>query len=88
MSNGVVVGQIEGYDVLYIKEKDMVFCKNTTMPYKVMKKLVTSPELRYPLKSDLVYVREGFIIRLGCLTTDQAECKEIIKKIDNINKQK
>lgn len=81
-----VVGNIEGYDVVYVDDRDTLFCKNTTMPYQVMKRLVQSSIDRQPLKADLVYHRDGFLITLGCLTTTMEHCNEIIKIVTQINK--
>ena len=83
--NEFIVGNIEGYDVIYILEKDILFCKNTTMPYKVMKSaLLDDPLDRLELKKDLVMTKEGEIIRLACLTTNIKNCIEINKQIKKI----
>lgn len=80
-----IVGKIEGYNVVYVPEKDILFCKNTTMPYKVMKgALIDSQIDRMVLKSDLIMTADQGIIRLGCLTTNIENIEEIninIKKI-------
>ena len=79
------VGRIEGHDVIYVPERDILFCKNTTMPYKVMKAaLLDDPTDRLELKKDLTMTRDGEIIRLACLTTNIENCIEINKKIKKI----
>jgi len=76
-----IVGKIEGYDVIYLPEKDMLFCKNTTMPYKVMKAaLIDDPLDRLNLKKGLTMTKDGSIIHLACLTTNIENCIEINKK--------
>lgn len=36
MCDRYVVGEIQGYDVIYIPEKDIVFCKNTAIKLSVL----------------------------------------------------
>ncbi len=80
-----IVGKIEGYDVIYIPEKDILFCKNTTMPYKVMKAaLLDSPIDRMELKKDLTMTVSEGIVQLACLTTNIENVKEINKNIKKI----
>lgn len=42
MCDRYVVGEIQGYDVIYIPEKDIVFCKNTAIKLSVLDKAVKS----------------------------------------------
>ena len=80
-----IVGKIEGYDVIYIPEKDLLFCKNTTMPYKVMKAaLIDDPLDRLHLKEGLTMTKDGSVIHMACLTTNIENCIEINKKIKKI----
>lgn len=84
--NTTVVGQIEEYDVLYVIEKDLIFCKNTAIPFEKIKSLIKSSIDRESLKSDLVYTRRGSTITLGCLITDIGNCHQIIKTVNNIKR--
>lgn len=34
-----IVGEVEGYPVIYIEEKDTIFCKNTAVKYSLLKRL-------------------------------------------------
>ena len=78
----IVVGEIEGYDVLYIPERDIVFCKNTTIPYKVLKRILFEDTVdRVELKKDLMFYSNKNNISLGCLTTTLENCKLINKNI-------
>jgi hypothetical protein len=83
--NQEIVGKIEGYDVIYLPEKDLVFCKNTTMPYEAMKvSLFDNPLDRLKLKKDLTMTKDGCIVHMACLTTNIENCIEINKKIKKI----
>jgi hypothetical protein len=80
-----IVGKIEGYDVIYLPEKDILFCKNTTMPYKVMKAaLLDCPVDRLELKEKLTMTVSEGIVQLACLTTNIENVKEINKNITKI----
>ncbi len=79
-----IVGKIEEYDVIYIAEKDIVFCKNTVIPYQIVKDAFSKSLSRQQLKEDLYYTNDGFIITLGCLSTTTKEFKKFIKNIEKI----
>ena len=82
----IVVGEIEGYDVLYIPERDIVFCKNTTIPYKVLKRILFEDTVdRVELKKDLMFYSNKNSISFGCLTTTLENCKLINKNIKIIS---
>lgn len=82
-----IVGKIEGHDVIYVPEKDILFCKNTTMPYQVMKAaLLDNPIDRMELKKDLTMTVNEGIVQLACLTTNIENVKEINKNIKQIKK--
>jgi hypothetical protein len=83
----IVVGKIEEYDVLYIPEKDVLFCKNTTVSYDLLKAALIDRKFdRTQLKADLVLSVDSEIVTLGCLNTNLENCESIyqtIKKIKN-----
>lgn len=82
------VGIIEGYDVLYIMKKELIFCKNTTIPYDYMRKaLFISKVDRTQLKHDLELIKDGNLISLGCLDTTMENCEEIYENIKKIRKK-
>lgn len=84
-----IVGSIEGNDVVYIPEKDILFCKNTTIPYKQMKYvLFEQHKERVVLKKDLMFSLSENIVTLGCLTTTLENCENINKKIKKIKNGK
>lgn len=41
------VGNIQGYDVIYIPEKRILFCKNTAVSYNLLKEAVYGDMDRY-----------------------------------------
>lgn len=67
----VVVGEIQGYPVQYVPEKDMVFCKNTVCKVKDIERLVyKSPmEREYLAEKDLSIVKLEKTVQFGCLST-------------------
>ncbi len=82
----IVVGEIQGYDVLYIPERDCLFCKNTVLPVSIAKEALKSSLDRYEVPDkNLVILLSNFTIDLGCLSTTRENCRNIIK---NINKLK
>lgn len=79
-----IVGEIEGYPVYYIPDKDIIFCKNTAVKYSLLKKLYDSPLTMERIEEkSLDITKEEFFIKFGCLTTDKQNCQQIIKKIKN-----
>ena len=84
-----IVGSIEGYDVIYIPEKDVIFCKNTTIPYKQMRYILFEQRTdRVQLKKDLMFYLDKNIVTLGCLTTTLENCEYINKNIKKIKNGK
>jgi hypothetical protein len=82
-----IVGKIDGYDVIYIPDKDMLFCKNTTMPYLTMRKaLIDNPIDRMKLKNGLMMQNSNEIVKLACLTTTIENCRQINLNIKKIRK--
>ena len=82
--NKHIIGSIEGHNVIYIEEKDIVFCKNTAMSYATLKRVFKNALTRQQLKEDLYYTTDGFNITLGCLSTNKREYQEFIKNIEKI----
>lgn len=82
-----IVGKIENYDVIYLPEKDLVFCKNTTMPYLVMRKALIIDKIdRQELKEGLIMSINKEIVRLACLTTTLENIQQINTNIQKIKK--
>lgn len=78
----VVVGNIQGYDVIYIPEKDILFCKNTAVPHNLLKEAVYGGLERYTIpQKNLVIRKNNGIIEFGCLITTTENAKEILANI-------
>lgn len=80
-----IVGTIEGYDVVYVPEKDVVFCKNTSVKYPIMEKIIRSSMCRERVEEkNLTVIKNEHWVTLGCLNTTLDNCKAIMKTINNI----
>ncbi len=79
-----VVGNIDGNDVIYNTEDETVFCKNTELPYKLLRKVFDSSLNRVKIKDDLYYIDHGFNMSIGCLKLDKNKYKEMINNIEKI----
>lgn len=81
----IIVGKIQEFDVIYIPERDCVFCKNTAIPVSVMKDALKSPMDRYEIPNkNLTILLSNDTITLGCLSTTRDNCKNISRKINQI----
>ena len=67
-----IVGEVEGYPVIYIEEKDTIFCKNTAVKYSLLKKSGVS--IPFSEVVEICFCGDCF---LSCPLHD------IIKKISN-----
>ena len=76
-----VVGSIDGYDVIYVEGKNMIFCKNTILPFPLIKRII-----RGGLCRETIEEKNLTITQLGCLTTTRENCEAIIKEVNKINK--
>lgn len=80
---GDIVGNIDGNSVIYVREKDVLFCKNTTIPFPVISRIIFKSKLdinRIPEK-DLTITKQGVWINMGCLKTTIENCKSIEKEV-------
>ena len=85
--NKEIVGKIQGHDVIYVPEKDLVFCKNSTIPYPHLKKVLFDKEIDcLKVREDLVVRVDQDIVTLGCLTTTLENCRLINKNIKKVKK--
>lgn len=77
-----IVGNIQGYDVIYVPEKRILFCKNTAVPYDLLKEAVYGDMDRYDIpQKNLVIRKSGEIIEFGCLTTTIEKAKNILASV-------
>lgn len=77
-----IIGNIQGYDVIYIPEKQILFCKNTAVPQKFLEEAVYGNLERYNIpQKNLVIRKDGSIIEFGCLRTTMEHAKNILANI-------
>lgn len=82
-----IVGQIENFDVIYIAEKDTIFCKNTALKYSVIKSIVLGSKWKSRIEDkDLDIEVDTARVRLGCLKTSMSNCRSIIEQTEQIKK--
>ena len=83
----IKVGEIQNYPVLYIPEKDVIFCKNTTVHYKDIKAAIYKSSLeREEIDGKLTVTKSNGIITLGCLVTTLTNISKIRDAIITIKK--
>ena len=81
----VKVGEIQGYDVLYIPEKDSIFCKNTLLNFSLIKKIIRGSMDRTSIpEKEIVIIKNDNVVHLGCLTTTMQNCLDIIKQVNKL----
>ena len=82
-----VVGSIDGHDVVYVPEKDVIFCKNTTLSYPLIERIVRSADSREKIpEKKLTIDKDGDFIKLGCLYTTIGNCMEIRNQVKKLKK--
>lgn len=80
-----VVGEIDGYDVIYIPEKDTIFCKNTTLKFPLIERIIRGNQERTNIPDkNLTVILDNGIVNLGCLTTTVENCLEIRRKVNKL----
>lgn len=80
------VGEIQGYDVIYVPERNQIFCKNTAVNYSLIERIVRGSTMRETIpEKDLTITKDMGIVTLGCLTTTMENCLAIRR---NVNKLK
>ena len=83
-----VVGKIESYDVYYIVEKQVLFCKNTACKLRDLEDIILGGMDRgeIPEKNLRITKLDG-VVTLGCLTTTKNNCLEIRRNCYKLNKK-
>lgn len=80
------VGEIQSHDVIYIPERNQIFCKNTVVNFSVIEKIIRGSTMRETIpEKDLTITKDMGIVTLGCLTTTMENCLAIRR---NVNKLK
>lgn len=78
-----VIGTIQGYDVIYIPERKILFCKNTAVPLDALKEAVYGNLERYSIpQKNLVIRKSNGIMEFGCLRTTTEEARRILESIN------
>lgn len=78
----IEVGKIEGYPVLYLPERDLVFCKNTVLPFKKMQSILHSSRSKHEIpEKQLSITKLDSTVTLGCLITPEYNLRKIEKEI-------
>lgn len=79
------VGEIQGYDVLYIPEKDIVFCKNTTIKVSILDNIVKdSKDIGEIPEKNLTIIKDNDTFTFGCLTTTRSNYNTIKREINRL----
>lgn len=82
-----IVGNIQGYDVIYIPEKNQIFCKNTAVNFSLIERIVRGSNLRDEIpEKKLVITKESGIVTLGCLITTIENCSSIRRNVLKLTK--
>ena len=85
MEEKVTVGKIQGFPVLYIPSRGLLFCKNTIVPFEEMRKVLHAPTAKHRIeRSNLNITKMDNIIELGCLTTTVTNLIQIEKQINGL----
>lgn len=76
------VGEIQGYPVVYIPEKDSIFCKNTIVKYPIIERIILSSHEKEEIpEKNLTIQKEKNIVHLGCLTTSKSNLLAIKRQV-------
>ena len=79
------VGEIQGYDVIYIPSKDVIFCKNTAIKFSIIEKIIRSNLERIEIpEKNLTIIKDNGIVHLGCLTTTMENCLNIRRRTSKL----
>ena len=79
------VGQISGYDVIYVPERNQIFCKNTAVNFSIIEKIIRGSTMKETIpEKDLTITKDMGIVTLGCLTTTMENCLNIRKQVHKL----
>lgn len=79
------VGEIQNYDVIYIPERNQIFCKNTAVNFPIIKRIIQGSTMRETIpEKDLTITKDMGIVTLGCLTTTMENCLDIMRKVNKL----
>ena len=83
----VIVGQTNGFPVIYDRGKDTVFCKNTVVSREPLFQAFKSKFDRVNINNDLVLRRHAGGYTLACLELTFKEVKQLILNIKNVRNE-
>lgn len=85
-----IVGSIGSYDVIYVQEKDTIFCKNTAVKFPIIEHIVTKSqnERNEIPEKNLSITKMNGTVQLGCLVTTMDNCLSIRRKVNKIKNKK
>lgn len=76
------VGEIEGHDVIYVPERNQIFCKNTAVNYSLIERIVRGSTMRETIpEKNLTITKDMGSVTLGCLTTTMENCLSIRRNV-------
>ena len=79
------VGEINGNDVIYIPEKDIIFCKNTAVKFPIIERIIRGRNDKGEIpEKNLTVIKDGGIVHLGCLTTTMENCLDIRRSVNKL----
>lgn len=79
------VGEIQNYDVIYIPERNQIFCKNTAVNFPIIERIIRGSTMRETIpEKDLTITKDMGIVTLGCLTTTMENCLDIRRKVNKL----
>lgn len=80
-----VVGEINGYDVVYIPERDVIFCKNTTLSFPLIERIIRGKQERTNIpEKNLTVIIDNGVVNLGCLSTTVENCLSIRQEVNKL----
>ena len=79
------VGEINGNEVIYISEKDVIFCQNTAVKFPIIERIIRNGEDKGEIpEKNLTIIKDNGIVHLGCLTTTMENCLNIRRRISKL----
>lgn len=79
------VGKIQNYDVIYVPERNQIFCKNTAINYSLIERIIRGSTMRETIpEKDLTITKNMGTVTLGCLTTTMENCLAIKRQVNKL----
>lgn len=79
------VGKINDNKVVYIPEKNIVFCKNTAIKFPIIERIIRNGMDKGEIpEKNLTIIKDNGIVHLGCLTTTMENCLNIRRRINKL----